>query len=192
MYFVYRDGRYIDASGQSFRDFLAGRLPALPGDVPTTSDWSDHVSTLFPEVRLKRFMEMRGADGNPWKGICALPALFVGLLYHQSSLDAAWDLVKNWTPEDHAYLRNTVPRQALHAEFQGRSLTELAGAVVEIASAGLKARHRLDSGGNDETGFLELLRERVQTGKCPADYLLEDYHERWGESVDQAYVDCAY
>ncbi len=192
MYFVYRDGRYIDASGQSFRDFLDGRLAALPGEIPTTSDWVDHVSTLFPEVRMKRFLEMRGADGNPWDGICALPALFVGLLYDDSALEAAWDLVKNWTAEDHAYLRAAVPRQALRTEFKGQPLRGLAGEVVSIASSGLKARKRLDKGGSDETGYLDSLRARAETGQCPADYLLDDYRQRWGGKIDQVYVDCAY
>ena len=113
MYFVYRDGRYIDASGQSFRDFLAGRLPALPGEMPTLTDWNDHLTTLFPEVRLKRFLEMRGADGGPWRSLCALPALWVGLLYDDEPLDAAWDWVKDWTLEEHEHLRAEVPRHGL-------------------------------------------------------------------------------
>ena len=118
MYFVYRGGEYLDASGLSFRDFLAGRLPLLPGELPTTSDWGDHLSTIFPEVRLKTFLEMRGADGGPWKSLCALPALWVGLLYDQTALDAAWDLVADWTPEEHAALRAEVPRQGLKTRFR--------------------------------------------------------------------------
>lgn len=113
MYFVYRDGTYIDASGQSFRDFMQGRLPALPGEVPLITDWADHMTTSFPEVRLKKYLEMRGADGGPWRRLCALPALWVGLLYDSQALDAAWDLVKGWTTEERAHLRAEVPRHAL-------------------------------------------------------------------------------
>ncbi len=192
MYFVYRNGEYVDASGQSFRDFMAGKLPALPGEIPTTSDWADHLSTLFPEVRLKRFLEMRGADGGPWKGLCALPALWVGLLYDQSSLDAAWDLVKDFTPEDHAYLRAEVPYRALHTKFRGRPLKDFAAQVVDIADQGLKQRARLDDQGTDETSFLGLLHTRVETGLSPADYLLQDYDERWGQKIDPIFTDCAY
>ena len=126
MYFVYRDGRYIDASGQSFRDFLKGRLPALPGEIPTLTDWNDHLTTLFPEVRLKRFLEMRGADGGPWRSLCALPALWVGVLYHEEPLDAAWDWVRDWTLEEHAYLRAEVPRHGLKTPFRGGTVQDLA------------------------------------------------------------------
>jgi len=192
MYFVYREGNYIDASGQSFRDFLEGRLPALPGELPTTSDWADHMSTLFPEVRLKRFLEMRGADGGPWRGLCALPALWVGLLYDQGALDAAWDLVKDWTEEEHRLLRAEVPVQGLRTKFRGRPMCELAGQVLEIAQEGLRRRKRLGSSGQDEREFLELLENRVETGKCPADYLLEDLAGPWQGDIDRAFVDCAY
>jgi glutamate--cysteine ligase len=192
MYFVHRNGTYIDASGQSFRDFLKGRLPALPGEVPTTSDWADHLSTLFPEVRLKRFLEMRGADGGPWRGLCALPALWVGLLYDQVSLDAAWDLVKDWTEEEHRALRAEVPVKALHTRFRGRPLSELAGQVLEIAEEGLRRRKRLGSSGQDEREFLELLESRVESGKCPADYLLEDFEGPWQGDIDRVFAECAY
>ena len=192
MYFVHRDGKYIDASGQSFRDFLDGRLPALPGQVPTTSDWADHLSTLFPEVRLKRFLEMRGADGGPWRGLCALPALWVGLLYDQVALDAAWDLVKDWSEADHRALRAEVPYKALRTEFRGRPLLELAGQVLEIAEEGLKRRRRLGSSGEDEREFLKLLETRVESGNCPADYILEDFKGPWQGDIDRVFVDCAY
>src|SRR5690606_35060382 len=117
MYFIYRDGRYIDVAGASFRDFMEGRLPQLPGELPTLDDWSDHLTTLFPEVRMKRFLEMRGADGGRWRRICALPSFWVGLLYDQSALDAAWDLVKTWTAEERQELRDSVPAAALDAKF---------------------------------------------------------------------------
>ena len=192
MYFVYRDGKYIDASGQSFRDFLEGKLPALPGEKPKMGDWADHLSTLFPEVRLKKFLEMRGADGGPWKSLCALPALWVGLLYDQTALDAAWDLVKDWTLEEHQYLRDEVPKQALHTPFRGKTLNAVALQAVEIAAQGLKARRRLDGQGDDESHFLSLLRSRVERQKSPAEYLLDDFHGRWRESIDPIFTECAY
>jgi len=192
MYFVYRDGRYIDASGQSFRDFLNGRLPALPGKVPTTSDWADHLSTLFPEVRLKKFLEMRGADGSPWRGICALPAFWVGLLYDRDSLDAAWDLVKDWTHEEREALRSGVPRTALRTLFRGRELKEVAAEVVAISEQGLRQRARFDSAGLDETQFVAVLKDRAAKGMAPADYLLEDFEGPWGGRIDQIFIDCAY
>ncbi|MGD1876601.1 MAG: glutamate--cysteine ligase [Kiloniellaceae bacterium] len=192
MYFVYRDGKYIDAAGQSFRDFLDGRLPALPGEKPGMGDWADHLSTLFPEVRLKKFLEMRGADGGPWKSLCALPAFWVGLLYDDSALDAAWDLVKDWTLEEHQYLRDEVPKQALHTPFRGRTLNAVANRAVEIAAAGLKARNRLDGQGDNESHFLALLRSRVEREKCPAEYLLDDFHGRWKGSIDPVFTECAY
>ena len=140
MYFVYRDGRYIDATGQSFRDFLKGQLPALPGERPTLSDWADHLTTIFPEARLKQFIEMRGADGGPWRRLCALPALWVGLLYDQGSLDAAWDLARGWDAATREGLRVQASLHGLQAEAGGVRMLDLAREVVAIADAGLKAR----------------------------------------------------
>ncbi len=151
MYFVYRHGRYIDAAGQSFRDFLAGRLPALPGEVPTLADWADHLTTVFTEVRLKRYIEMRGADGGRWQKLCGLPALWTGLLYHRPSLDAAWDLCRDWTLEEHQYLRREVPRLGLKTPFRGRTLRDVALEVLALADAGLSARNRVGAAGHDET-----------------------------------------
>jgi glutamate--cysteine ligase len=192
MYFVYRDGRYIDASGQSFRDFMAGRLPALPGERPTIKDWADHLTTLFPEVRLKQFLEMRGADGGPWARLCALPALWVGLLYDQGALDAAWDLVKDWTAEEREKLRQDVPRTALATPFRGRPLRETAARVLEIARAGLKARGQRGKTSADETEHLETLDEIVASGRTPAEDLLERFNGRWRGQVDPIYRECAY
>ncbi|WP_448659242.1 glutamate--cysteine ligase [Sphingomonas sp. CJ99] len=190
MYFVYRDGRYIDAAGLSFRDFLRGELSVLPGELPTTDDWNDHLSTAFPEVRLKSFLEMRGADGGPWGRICALPALWVGLLYDQGALDAAWDLVKGWSIEDRQTLRDSVPKLGLNAPLPGgRTLRDIAGAVLDIAHAGLSARARIDAGGSDETGFLDPLRDIVRRGKVPAEQLLERYKGAWDEDVCALYRD---
>jgi len=188
MYFVYRGGRYIDAAGLSFRDFLKGELSVLPGEKPTLDDWNDHLSTAFPEVRLKTFLEMRGADGGPWGRICALPALWVGLLYDQGALDAAWDVVKGWTMEERETLRAAVPKLGLDAPVAGgRTLRDIAGAVVDIASAGLAARNRQDASGSNETGFLDPLREIVRSGKVPAQVLLDKYHGVWGGDVSQVY-----
>jgi glutamate--cysteine ligase len=188
MYFVFRDGQYIDAAGQSFRDFLQGKLPALPGELPLEGDWIDHLSTAFPEVRLKSFLEMRGADGGPWNRICALPALWVGLLYDQGALDAAWDLVKHWTMDERETLREAVPKLALDAPLPGGGiLRDLARDVLTIARAGLSARARLDSSGNNETGFLEPLEEIVETGKVPAQRLLDKFHGEWGGDIGRVY-----
>ena len=188
MYFVFRDGKYIDAAGQSFHDFLKGELPALPGELPTASDWWDHLSTAFPEVRLKSFLEMRGADGGPWSRICALPAFWVGLLYDEAALDAAWNLVKDWSMEERESLRNDVPKLALDAPIPGgHTLGDIAGDVLAIARDGLSARNRLSTSGDNETGFLETLDEIVATRKVPAQRLLDRYHGEWNGDVTRVY-----
>ena len=192
MYFVYRDGAYIDAAGQSFRDFLAGKLAALPGERPRLRDWEDHLTTPFPEVRLKRFLEMRGADGGPWRRLCALPALWVGLLYDAGALDAAWDMVKTWTPEEHHALRAEVPRQALKTRFRDRTVADLARETLAIAHAGLKARARTDSFGEDEAHFLDALFAIMASGRTPAEEHLEAFHGRWAGSVDPLFTEKAY
>ena len=192
MYFVYRDGRYIDASGQSFRDFMAGRLPALPGERPFMGDWTDHLTTAFPEVRLKRYLEMRGADGGPWDRLCALPALWVGLLYDGAALDAACGLVADWTAEDHAYLRREVPRQALKTPFRGRTVGTVAQEVLAIARGGLQRRGRADSCGEDETHYLKPLFDIVESGRSPAEQMLDDYERKWHGSVDPIFSEYAY
>ncbi|AZI37126.1 putative glutamate--cysteine ligase [Caenibius tardaugens NBRC 16725] len=188
MYFVFRDGRYIDAAGQSFRDFMKGQLPALPGELPTLSDWTDHLSTAFPEVRLKSFLEMRGADGGPHDRICALPAFWVGLLYDDGALDAAWDLVRHWSMEERETLRNAVPRLALDAPLPGGGkLADIAGEVLDIAGAGLTARNRRNASGDNESGILAPLREIVASGKVPAQRLLDKYHGEWGGDLSRVY-----
>ncbi len=192
MYFVYRDGRYIDASGQSFRDFLDGRLPALPGERPTLGDWDGHLTTLFPEVRLKRYIEMRGADSGPWDIICGLPALWVGLLYDSGTLDAAWQMVRDWTPEEHAHLRAEVPRRALATEFRGRPLLALAREVLDLSRQGLARLGRLDATGRDEVHFLDPLEEIVSSGRTPAEGLLDAYYNEWNGNIDPLITECAY
>ena len=194
MYFVYRDGKYIDALGQSFRDFLDGRLPALPGEVPTLSDWADHMTTVFPEARVKKYIEMRGADGGPWRRLCALPALWVGLTYDQGALDAAWDLVKGWDAETREGLRVAAGRDGLQAEVGAIRMHDLAREVLAIAEAGLKARARPGQGGlvPDETHFLSALKESVDTGRVPADDLLAHYHGDWAGDLSRIYGEYSY
>lgn len=193
MYFVYRDGKYIDAAGLDFKDFLAGNLSAYPGQKPTRGDWVDHLSTAFPEVRLKGYLEMRGADGGRWNKICALPALWVGLLYDQTALDAAWDIVKHWSIADQQRLRDEVPRLGLAARApDGRSLQALGREVLDIASAGLAARGQVNSMGDTEVGFLNPLREIVDRGTPPAQLLLDKYHGEWGGDLDRIYDEMSF
>ena len=194
MYFVYRDGIYVDALGQSFRDFLTGKLPALPGEVPTLSDWADHLTTAFPEVRAKQFIEMRGADGGPWRRLCALPAFWVGLMYDKSALDAAWDLVKDWDQETREALRIAASEDGLQAKTHGLAMHELARQVVAISEQGLKARARPGVGGlvPDETHFLSALKESIESGEVPADELLAQYYGVWGGDLSRIYKDHSY
>jgi glutamate--cysteine ligase len=193
MYFVYRDGRYIDVAGESFRAFLEGKLPQLPGEKPQLTDWIDHLSTAFPEVRLKSFLEMRGADGGRWSRICALPALWVGLLYDDLALDAAWELVRHWSIGAREKLRHEVPRLALDATTpDGRPMREFAGQVLDIAAAGLTRRARLNSAGDNEGGFLDPLRDVVATGMTPADRLLARYHGAWNGDVSHIYEEFSF
>ena len=194
MYFVYRDGKYIDALGQSFRDFLDGRLPALPGEVPTLSDWADHMTTVFPEARVKKYIEMRGADGGPWRRLCALPALWVGLIYDQTALDAAWDLVKDWDHETREAWRREAGIHALDAQVNGTRMHDLARQVVEIAEQGLKNRARAGAGGMvpDETHFLNALKESLDSGKVMADELLDKYHGEWNGDLAPIYREYSY
>ncbi|MFO7771435.1 MAG: glutamate-cysteine ligase family protein, partial [Roseovarius gahaiensis] len=194
MYFVYRDGVYINALGQSFRDFLKGELPALPGEKPTLSDWADHLTTIFPEARIKQFLEMRGADGGPWRRLCALPAFWVGLMYDQTALDAAWDLVKDWDAETREALRIAAGKDALQAKVPGVDMHELAREVVAISQAGLKARACAGANGMipDETHFLNALQESVETGTVPADDLLEHYHGDWNGDLSRIYAEYSY
>ncbi len=194
MYFVYRDGVYHDALGQSFRDFLKGELPALPGEMPTLSDWADHLTTIFPEARLKKFIEMRGADGGPWRRLCALPAFWVGLVYDQTALDAAWDLVKGWDAETREALRVAASEHGLQAKVNGIDMHALARETLDIAQAGLVARARPGAGGliPDETHFLDALRDSVDTGQVPADELLERYAGDWNGDVTRVFSEFSY
>ena len=181
MYFVYRDGNYINALGQSFRDFLNGKLPALPGEVPTLSDWADHMTTVFPEARVKKYIEMRGADAGSRDQMVALPALWVGLTYDQGALDAASDLVKGWTAETREGLRKAASIAGLQGEAGGVRLQELAGQVLEISAAGLAAR------GMGEEVLLDPFRESVASGKVSADRLLDAFHGDWQGDLSNVY-----
>jgi glutamate--cysteine ligase len=192
MYFVYRDGRYIDASGQSFRDFMEGKLPALPGEVPTMTDWVDHSTTAFPEVRLKTFLEMRGADGGPWRRLCALPALWVGLLYDSTALDAAYDLIADWTEAEREAMRVHVPKSGLDTRIRSRTLRDVALEVLDMAREGLHRRARRGASGEDETHFLDTLFSIAGSGRTPAAELLEDYNTRWKSDIDKVYEEYAY
>ena len=194
MYFVYRDGEYIDALGQSFRDFLKGKLPALPGEIPTLSDWADHLTTLFPEARVKKFIEMRGADGGPWRRLCALPAFWVGLMYDQGALDAAWDLAKGFDAETREAMRVQASVDGLSAEVNGVKMRDLARETLAIAEAGLKARAMPGAGGlvPDETHFLNALKDSVETGMVPADELLAHYNGDWNGDLSRIYSDFSY
>jgi glutamate--cysteine ligase len=192
MYFVHRNGIYHDASGKSFKDFMNGKLEGFEGEVPTIADWEDHMSTLFPEVRLKKFLEMRGADGGTWSKICALPALWVGLLYDQSSLDAAWDMVKDWTHEEHQHLRDNVPRDALSVPFRNGTVQDLAKQMLDISAAGLERRAKLNNTGDDERVFLKSLYETVNSGKTTAQAMLDCYHNGWKGDVSKVFEDCSF
>jgi len=192
MYFVKRDGRMIDCAGQSFRDFLAGRLPALPGEQPRLSDWEDHLTTAFPEVRLKRFLEMRGADGGPWRRLCALPAFWVGLLYDTDSLAACLEMTKDWSATERERLRQDAARLGLRAEIQGRGVRELAGELLELAHRGLARRQRLDSGGQNEGGFLESLQKVVDRGTTPAEVKLAAFEGEWAGDLTHLFRKHAY
>ncbi|XP_021291113.1 glutamate--cysteine ligase, chloroplastic [Herrania umbratica] len=186
MYFVYRKKNYIDCTGMTFRDFLAGKLPCIPGELPTLNDWENHLTTIFPEVRLKRYLEMRGADGGPWRRLCALPAFWVGLLYDEVSLQNILDMTADWTPEEREMLRNKVPKTGLKTPFRDGFLQHVAEDVLTLAKDGLERR------GFKESGFLNAVADVVRTGVTPAEQLLELYHGKWGQSVDPVFEELLY
>ena len=192
MYFVKRGERYIDVAGQSFRDLMQGRLPGLTGERATISDWANHISTIFPEVRLKRYLEMRGADGGPWRRLPALPAYWAGILYDDDALDAAWDLVKNWTAEQRQKFRDDVPKLGFAATIAGRTALDLARTTLALARKGLVRRRRLDSNGNDESRYLQSLEDYVARGSTPAEELLAKFNGVWQHSVDPVFKEYAY
>jgi glutamate--cysteine ligase len=192
MYFVKRGDQYIDVAGKSFRDFFAGKLADLPGERPTISDWANHLSTIFPEVRLKRYLEMRGADGGPWRRLPSLTAYWVGLLYDDDALEACWDMVKGWSAGERQKLREEVPQRGFRAEIGNRNVFTLAQETLRIAARGLKRRERLDRNGRDETRYLRPLEESIARGITPAEELLEKYFNDWNESVEPLFEEYAY
>ena len=194
MYFVYRDGHYINALGQSFREFMKGKLPALPGELPTLDDWADHLTTIFPEARLKKFIEMRGADAGQWHRLCALPAFWVGICYDQSSLDAAWDIVKNWDEDDRENLRVAAAKDGLNGSVGNKKLIDLAKETVQISENGLEKRAKASSNGLhfDESLFLESLKENIEKRKSSADELLEKYHGSWNKDLTKIFEEYSY
>ncbi len=194
MYFVYRDGAYVNALGMSFRDFLKGELAALPGEKPTLSDWADHLTTAFPEARMKKYIEMRGADGGPWRRLCALPAFWVGLMYDQSALDGAWDMVKHWDMGTRDLMRVAASVDGLAAEVHGIKMIDIAREAVALSHAGLKARARAGAGGMvpDETHFLNALHDSIETGHVPADELLDHYNGDWNGDLTRIYAEYSY
>jgi glutamate--cysteine ligase len=198
MYFSYRDidgsgeKTYVDLAGQSFRRFMDGKLDALPGALPTLRDWSDHMTTAFPEVRLKQYLEMRGADGGPWNRLCALPAFWVGLLYDDVALDAAWDLVKDFTMAERHALRDGVPRHALRLPFRGASVRELALEALKISAHGLHRRAAKNANDADESIFLTPLIDFAESNETPAERKLALFHGRWKGDVDNVFREYAY
>src|SRR6476661_554020 len=192
MYFVKRGDRYIDVSGKSFRDFFDGKLAELPGERPTISDWANHLSTIFPEVRLIRYLEMRGADGGPWRRLPSLTAYWVGLLYDDEALDACWDMVKSWTAEERQKLRDDVPKLGFKAEIGNRNVFTLAQETLRLCSRVLARRKRLDRNGRDETRYLRPLEESIARGITPAEELLEKFHGEWNDSVEPIFNEYAY
>ncbi|NNE23043.1 MAG: glutamate--cysteine ligase [Rhizobiales bacterium] len=192
MYFVYRNGIYQDVSGESFRDFLDGKLPQLPGDKPTLKDWADHLTTIFPEVRIKQYMEMRGADAGPWRTLCALPAFWVGLMYDQAALDGAWDLAKDWSAAERQQLRDDVPAMGLEAVIAGRSVRDIAGDCLRLARAALLERRNVGCKGRTEAQFLDVLDEIVDSGESSADQLLKLYEGSWNGDISRVFRDFAF
>ena len=191
MYFIKRD-KYIDVSGKSFKTFLKGELPGFEGNFPTISDWENHLSTVFPEVRLKRFLEMRGADSGSWNRLCALPAFWTGILYDNSSLCAAWDIAKNWTRKDREGLYMDAPNLGLNTEVAGRKVRDIAIDLIDISRNGLKTRSNVDKNGDDETVFLNPLQETVDLGKTPAEIMLEKFYNKWNGNINNIFEEYGY
>jgi glutamate--cysteine ligase len=192
MYFVKRGDDYIDVAGSSFRAFFDGNSNLMPGERPTLSDWANHLSTIFPEVRLKRYLEMRGADGVPWGRLPALPAFWVGLLYDDTSLNAAWDIVKYWNAHERQALRDDVPRLGFKARIRDRYLFEIAKECLVLAHTGLRRRGHVDHLGRDESRHLDPLDRILDAGRTPAEEMLEKFHGPWHRSVDPAYQEYAF
>jgi glutamate--cysteine ligase len=192
MYFVVRDNQYIDCAGGSFRDFMEGKLPQLAGQFPAIDDWELHISTLFPDVRLKQYMEMRGADAGPWPWICSLPALWKGLLYDQQALDSAWDMIESWTHSEVSALRSAVPRTAMNTAFRDTSVLTLCRQMLEISRAGLERINMLNDAGENETRFLAPLEHTVECGQTQAERWLAAYYDEWDQNIDRIFFEAMH
>ncbi len=192
MYFVKRGDVYHDVAGARFSDLLEGRLPQLPGERATLSDWANHLSTIFPEVRLKRYLEMRGADVGPRAHVAALPALFVGLLYDARALDEGTALVAEWSAAERQRMRDEVPRLGLATRIGRRTLQEVGRDALAIAEGGLKRRARRNAAGADETQYLDPLRRIVETGRSLAAERLTALHGPWGGGIAPAFKECVF
>lgn len=192
MYFIMRDGQFVNTLGMSFRDFLDGKLPALPGELPTENDWEDHLTTLFPEARVKRFIEMRGADSGPWSSLCALPAFWVGLLYDAATQSQVAAYIADWTQEERDALRQQVPVQGLDTRFRNGTLLDMARDVLAMAEQGLKNRARSDGAGGDETVFLAYLQQIIADGQSPAARLVDRYRTEWDGDISRIYKELAF
>ena len=188
MYFIVRDKKYIYAEGQTFRDFLNGSLKCLPNEKPLIIDWENHLSTLFPEVRLKRFIEMRGADTGNWSSLCANPAFWVGLMYDKDSLDETSDLIADFSISEVMEMREKVPIYGLDTRIRNNySINDLAGRVLAIAKKGLKNRKVYDPSGNDESIFLDILFQRQKKCETPADILIKLFENEWNGEADKVF-----
>ncbi len=192
LYFVVRNNRYIDTSGESFRKFLKGELPQLKGEKPTLTDWNNHLSTLFPEVRMKSFLEMRGADSGPWKTLCALPAFWVGILYDSDVLQAVWDMVKDMTVYEREALRRTAPVLGLKAPYRNTEIGKILLKLIELAETGLKKRAIHNIMKQDETKYLWSLKEILRLQKTPAEKLLDQYYNEWNQQIDFIFAEMVY
>jgi glutamate--cysteine ligase len=192
MYFLKRGDDYLDVSGKSFRKFMDGKLEGYEGEKPSISDWANHLSTIFPEVRLKRYLEMRGSDGGPWKRLASLAALWCGVLYDDASLDAAWDIVKDWSAQERQKLRDDVPKHGFAATIRGRTLFQISAEVLALARNGLARRKRLDAGGQDETRYLDPLEDLHERGITPAEEMLQKFNGVWNGKIQPIYAEYAY
>lgn len=193
MYFVKRGDAYHDVTGTTFRAFMNGALRGVvPDPEPNIGDWNNHLSTLFPDVRLKKYLEMRGADGGPWRRICALPALWVGLLYDTGVLDQAEQLVRDWTAAERETLRNEVPRGGLQTPFRGGQVLDVAREMLGLSREGLKRRAWLNDGGQDERVHLAAVEESLASGETPADVMLRRYHGEWNGDISRVFAEYAY
>ena len=192
MYFLHRGEDYVDVAGKSFRDYLAGTLAGFEGEPPQMADFEDHITTAFPEVRLKQYLEMRGADSGSWANICALPAYWVGLLYCDEALAEAEDLVRDVGADDVMAARLSVAKDGLRGKLGAHDVATLAKKTIDIASKGLRNRGIFDDGGDDESGFLQPLRKVIATQKTPAEVMLDLYHGEWAEDIDQVFASNQY